>query len=74
MIYSIIRIILALAGAAVVFIMLTYSDEERRYMARSVAGSQKAWVGGVSVFAAAVIVLHLIPAENFFIESKFLSR
>lgn len=65
MIYSIIRIILALAGAAVVFVMLSYSDDERKYMARSSAGSRKAWLGAAATFAAAVTVLHLIPVENF---------
>lgn len=65
MIYSTIRIILALAGAAVVFVMLTYGDEERRYMVRSVTGSRKAWIGAMSTFAAAAVVLHLIPVENY---------
>ncbi len=64
MIYSVIRIILALAGAAVAFVMLTYSDEERRYMVRSVTGSRKVWIGTISTFAAAVVVLHLLPVEN----------
>ena len=68
MIYSIIRIVLALAGAAVVYIMLIYSDEERRYMMRSAAGSRRAWTGAVSTFAAAVVVLHLIPVENIIID------
>ena len=68
MIYSIIRLVLALAGAAVVFIMLTYSDEERRYMVRSVTGSRKAWIGAITTFAAAAAVLHLIPVENFIID------
>ncbi len=66
MIYSIIRIVLALAGAAVVFIMLTYSDEERRYMVRYATGSRRAWIGAISTFAAAVVVLHLMPVENYF--------
>lgn len=65
MLYSIIRIVLALAGAAVVFVMLVYKDEERKYMMRSAAGSQKAWVGAGATFAAAVVALHLIPVENF---------
>ena len=64
MLYSIIRIVLALAGAAVVFVMLVYKDEERKYMMRSAAGSQKAWVGAGATFAAAVVALHLIPVEN----------
>lgn len=68
MIYSIIRMVLALAGAAVVYIMLTYSDEERRYMVRSVTGSRRAWIGAVSTFAAAVVVLHLIPVENLILD------
>ena len=68
MIYSLVRIVLALAGAAVVFVMLTYSDEERRYMTHSIAGSRKAWIGAISTFTAAVVALHLIPVENLIID------
>ncbi len=64
MLYSVIRIILALAGAAVAFVMITYSDEAHKYSARNAAGSGKAWSGAAAVFAAAAILLHLIPAEN----------
>lgn len=63
MIYSIIRVILALAGAAVVFVMLTYSDEERKYSDRA-QGSRRAFTGAAAVFAAAVFALHLLPVEN----------
>ncbi len=66
MIYSLIRIILALAGGAVVFVMLTYSDESRRFAPRT-AGSSKAWSGAAATAAAAAIVLHLLPVENLII-------
>ncbi len=64
MLYSIIRIILALAAAAVVFVMLTYSEEERRY---NTARSGRAWTGAAAVLAGSVIILHLLPVENLFV-------
>lgn len=66
MLYSVIRIILALAGAAVAFIMVIYGDEERKYNIRSF-DNRKAWIRAGITFLAAVILLHLIPVENFII-------
>lgn len=63
MLYSIIRIILALAGAAVTFVMRIYGDEERKYNIRS-SDNRKAWVGAIITFCASFIVLYLIPVEN----------
>ncbi len=63
MLYSTIRIILALAGAAVAFVMRIYSDEEKKYHIRS-SDNRGAWLGAVITFAASVIILHLIPVEN----------
>lgn len=65
MIYSTIRIILALAAAAVIFVMLTYSEEDRRFSARS-AGRGRIWGGAAVSFAVIAAVLHLIPVENMF--------
>jgi len=64
MLYSLIRIILALAGAGVVFVMMTYSEEDRKYMARASFGSRRAWTGALTVFACAAVALHLFPVEN----------
>ena len=66
MIYSLIRIILALAGAAVAYVMITYKDEARRYMIRSI-DNRKAWLGAFATFAAAAVALHLIPVESLII-------
>lgn len=63
MLYSIIRIILALAGAAVAFVMAVYRDEEKKYNVRS-ADNRKAWMRAGITFAVAVTLLHLIPVEN----------
>ena len=63
MLYSLIRILLALAGAAAAFIMVIYRDEERKYNIRS-HDTRRAWIIGGITFLAAVILLHLIPIEN----------
>ena len=63
MLYSIIRIILALAGAAVVFVMRIYGDEAKKYNIRS-SDNRKAWIGAVVTVLGAGILRHLIPVEN----------
>ena len=66
MLYSVIRIILALAGAAVAFVMAVYSDEERKFNIRS-SDNRRAWIRAAITFSVAAILLHLIPVENYII-------
>lgn len=67
MLYSIIRIILALAAAAVVFVMSTYSAEEKRFSPGRRGFESKAALAAAATFAAAVVALHLLPAENLIV-------
>ena len=65
MLYTVIRVILALAAAAVVFVMLTYSREDvtsrRRRFVRS---DSDVWVWSGGVFLAVTVALCLLPVEN----------
>ncbi len=65
MLYTAIRVILALAAAAVAFVMLTYSREDvtsRRR--RFVRNDSDVWVWSGGVFLAVTVVLCLLPVEN----------
>ena len=65
MLYTAIRVILALAAAAVAFVMLTYSREDvtsRRR--RFVRNDSDVWVWSGGVFLAVTVVLCLLPVEK----------
>lgn len=64
MLYSAIRIVLALAAAAMTFVIMTYSREEKGYTRRFASNDTGIWFAAGGVLVGLTLLLHFLPVEN----------
>ena len=64
MLYTLIRIVLALAAAAITFVMMTYAREDVTSRRRYVRRERDVWLWAGGVFALLTVGLYLLPVEN----------
>lgn len=69
MLYTIIRLVLAAAAAAIVYVMLNYARDNRKHTrrARILQSNSSITACTIAIFAALALSLNLIPVENLII-------
>lgn len=69
MLYTVIRLILAAAAAAIAYVMLNYARDDRKHSrrARTVQSNTSITAGTIAIFAVLVLTLNFMPVENLVI-------